>query len=328
MPFDLLVIGDSVIDEFMEIDDATVNCEIDSEKCKICFNYADKVPVKNFRKEVGGNAANISVNCATLGLKTAVYTEVGNDSGGNLILETLGRADVDTSLCKQTETLTDVHPVVVFKGERTIFSHHSKRNYHFPKFETPKLIYYTSIGNGFEEIQNELEKWHKQNPNTILAMNPASSQPHTNTEAVQSFLKNVDVLFVNKEEAQEIVGDAGGSGTGKVEELHKKLAEMGVGLSVITDSVNGSSAYDGSKQVKIGIYDIDGAVVDKTGAGDAFASGFIGAMFYGRSAEEALKWGAINSASGIAVVGATTGACTKKQIEEKLTKTLFTEPKL
>ncbi|OGC47300.1 hypothetical protein A2886_01670 [candidate division WWE3 bacterium RIFCSPHIGHO2_01_FULL_42_13] len=324
MIFDIITIGDSVIDEFMEIDDATVNCEIDDKECKISFNYADKIPVKNFRKEVGGNAANISVNCATLGLKTAIYTEVGNDSDGNLILETLKQAGVDTSLSGQTEIPTDIHPVVVFKGERTIFSHHSKRDYRFPNFKSPRFIYYTSIGEGFEEIQNELEKWCEQNPNTILAMNPGSTQLHTNMKAVQNFLKNVDVLFVNKEEAQEIVG----SKEKNVVELHKKLAEMGVGLSVITDSINGSSAYDSSKQVKIGIYDIDGTVKDKTGAGDAFASGFISAMFYGKEAEEALKWGAINSASGIAVVGATTGACTKEQMEEKLTKTLFTEPKL
>lgn len=325
MPFDLLTIGDSVIDEFMEIDDATVSCDIDHEKCELRLNYADKIQVKKFRKEVGGNAVNIAVGAKTLGLDTAIYTEVGDDGNGDLIIETLENAGVDITYCNQTETPTDVHPVIVFKGERTIFSYHTKREYHLAGLEAPKFIYYTSIGEGFEKFQSELESFIEKNPDMIVAMNPGSTQLHANLEVVRKFLKNVDVLFVNKQEA-ELLMDSEGS----VDDLHKKLSEAGVKLSVITDSTNGSSSFDGTKLFKIGIYDIDGAVVDKTGAGDAFASGFLGAMFHGKDAEEALKWGAINSASGIAEVGATTGLCTKEQIEEKLktNSNLFTKAKL
>jgi ribokinase len=55
--------------------------------------------------------------------------------------------------------------------------------------------------------------------------------------------------------------------------------------------------------------------VDRTGAGDAFASTFTSAIALGLSPEEALAWGPINSMSVVQYIGAQAGLLTRAQLE-------------
>src|SRR3989344_9321773 len=81
--FDLISIGDSTVDVFLELHEASVNCEIDPKECKLILDYADKIPVERMTRVAAvGNAANNAIGSARLGLKTALYTLVGDDSEG------------------------------------------------------------------------------------------------------------------------------------------------------------------------------------------------------------------------------------------------------
>jgi sugar/nucleoside kinase (ribokinase family) len=324
MKFDILLVGDTSIDEFMLIHEASVSCDINHEHCRICFDYAEKIHVEKFEVSVAGNAPNVAMGCAKLGMTPAVYTEIGGDANADLAINTMKERGVDTTYCiKNSGTPTNVHPIAVFQGERTIFSYHEKRDYKMQDWEPPKFLYYTSLSEGFEEFHGELHEYVKNNSAIILAVNPGTMQMKIGIEKLREMTSRMDVLFVNKEEAQGLVGSED-----DIDTLHKKLNKMGVKLSVITDSTNGSSTYDGEKTSKIGIYEDGRKIVDKTGAGDSFAAGFIAAMHYGRGAEEAMKWGAINSSGVIAKIGAIEGLKTKEEIEETLKTAKFTEPKL
>jgi len=59
-------------------------------------------------------------------------------------------------------------------------------------------------------------------------------------------------------------------------------------------------------------------MVEKTGAGDAYAAGFLGALLLGKSVEEALQWGAAESASVIEHVGAQPGLLTMNGLKHRL----------
>src|SRR3990167_4007569 len=81
--FDLIAIGDSTVDVFLELHEASVNCEIDPEECKLVLDYADKIPVEKMTRVAAvGNAANTAIGTARLGLKAALYTLVGDDQDG------------------------------------------------------------------------------------------------------------------------------------------------------------------------------------------------------------------------------------------------------
>src|SRR3989344_7113321 len=132
--FNLITIGDAVIDTNVFIDDATLECDVNKQNCQLCLNYADKIPLTDSFQSLGGNAANMAVAAAKLGLTSAILTSVGNDANGQLIQDELEDSGVNTdllSLDKQTKTRYSV--VLNFKKERTILSYHQKRNYNFPE---------------------------------------------------------------------------------------------------------------------------------------------------------------------------------------------------
>jgi ribokinase len=66
------------------------------------------------------------------------------------------------------------------------------------------------------------------------------------------------------------------------------------------------------------LYPDPAAPVDRTGAGDAFASTLTAALVKGMSLEDALRWAPINSMSVVQEVGAQAGLLKEKQLLEWL----------
>ena len=91
--YDLIAIGDSTLDTFVKIEEASVLCDFDKENCWLCLSYADKIPVEQLDQATGGNSSNMAVGSSRLGLKSAFYTVLGGDEVGRKILESLERSD-------------------------------------------------------------------------------------------------------------------------------------------------------------------------------------------------------------------------------------------
>jgi len=311
---DILTIGDVCIDLYMKVEETEVSEDNDPIRPRICFYHGSKIPVKSEMSNIAGNAVNVSMATTKLGLKTAIYAETGDDEEAERIVKELSEAGVITEyLHKNKDSQTGVNPVIVFRGERTIFSHHEVRPYKMRGWPKPKWVYYTSVNPGFKPFQEELVKYLKQNPDVGIAFNPGTFHMKAGLDELKNMLEVSHVLFVNKDEANRFVG------LGTLEEVHQKLQNLGPKLTVITEAKNGSSAHDGQKMVKIPSYEMNEPVIDKTGAGDSFASAFVSALFYGKTMEEALWWGAINSSHVIRSIGAVHGLLSKEKIEE-LTK--------
>jgi len=277
----------------------------------ICFNHGSKIPVSHFETSVAGNPVNVAIGCKYLGMKTAVYTELGDDENGNRVISELESLGVDTTFCHKNQGApTNVHTVIVCGGDRTIFSYHDKRNYQILNWGKPKWIYYTSLAQGFEKFQKQLVEYIKKNKEIGVAFNPGTLQMKAGIEALKNFIEITDVLFLNTEEAKRLVGDAA------LTKLHKDLHELGAKVTVITDGVNGASVSEGNEVIKVSAYSDERPVVDKTGAGDAFSSGFLSAIFYGKNLREALTWGVVNAGNAIKEIGAIKRLCTKEEIEK------------
>jgi len=86
---------------------------------------------------------------------------------------------------------------------------------------------------------------------------------------------------------------------------------------VITDGENGSFATDQNGEV-FTHGSIKTTIVEKTGAGDAYSSGFMAAILHGLSIKHAMRWGTLNAASVMEKVGAQNGLLTKEDMENKL----------
>ena len=85
MAFDIISIGDSNIDHFVRIHDASVHCSINKEDCQLCIRYGDKILADDFQSKTAMNGLNNAVGSARLGLKTAMYTVIGGDTPGHMV---------------------------------------------------------------------------------------------------------------------------------------------------------------------------------------------------------------------------------------------------
>ena len=302
-PTDLLSIGDASIDTFFSPLDTDTMCSVDKKECLICFNYGDKIPVKNLEFSVGGNAANNAVGTKRLGINSSILLTLGDDSMGNLIVEKLKNEGVDlTYVIQQPATMSNYSTVINYSGERTIFTYHAPRSYEFPvQLPAATWVYLTSMGESFRPFYNHLTEWLKKNPTIKLAFNPGSWQLREGYDGIKEIMDTTYMIYVNRQEAEKLTNF--GESNGRDRDLLIALNKLGPKICIITDGGDGAFAYDSinGKFIRVGILPVD--AYERTGAGDAFGSGSLSAIIHGKSLEEALLWGTVNSASVIGYTG-------------------------
>lgn len=310
---DLLSIGDANLDAFIVPSESESLCDINTKECLIAFSYADKIPVKALEFSVGGNAANNAVGTKRLGVNSGAVLTLGDDSTGLQIIERLKEEFVDLTYCiQQPATLSNFNVAVTYTGERTIFTYHAPRSYEFPvQLPVVKWVYLTSMGESYRPFYNHITEWLVKNPEVKMAFNPGSWQLRGGIKEIGNVIKLAHTIFVNKQEAEKLTGhEAKGEVT---KELLIALSGLGPKVSVITDGSNGAYVFDGFKLLHCGIMPMD--AYERTGAGDAFGSGFLAALIKGKTIEESLIWGTVNSASVIGYVGAQKGLLKEEDID-------------
>lgn len=314
MSFEMISVGDATEDVFLQIKEAELHCGKGSKKCTICMDFGTKIPVDRVDKLIGGNAANITVGASRLGMKSAYYCVLGNDEQGRLIKNTLKKEKVNTKYVQLKKgTKTNYSVVLNYEAERTILVHHEPRNYRLPALEKSAWAYYTSMGNGFEKIQADLIRYVKKN-RVKLGFNPGTHQMRKGRAFLSPAIKATEALFLNKEETQFVTG----SKSSDEKELLRKSKALGAKIAVLTDGPKGSYAYDGSEFYYHDILKVP--VVERTGCGDSYATGFIAALFHGKDWKEAMTWGTINSAYVLQQIGPQAGLATLSQIKKTLKK--------
>lgn len=313
--YDIVTVGDATIDTFLVLREGVQTCSLDAAQGHLCLQYADKIPIQESHQAVGGNAANVAVATATLGLRSAIIADLGEDVNGLTIKDELEQRHVDTKFLKLDPKTTTRYSVILnFMGERTVLSSHMKRTYQLPRMPRTRWLYMTSMGAGFEKIQQEIITLKKKRgQNMLLAMNPGSYQAKEKPAALRKVLPFLDALFVNKEELF-LLSETHTSIKAGISVLHKK----GVKLVVVTDGEAGSYASDGLHMYHMPIYPIK--AIAKTGAGDAYAASFLAATLQGLPLAECMQWGTANAAGVIQKFGAQQGLQSAKGIRTLLSK--------
>lgn len=301
-----MTIGDVTVDEFLRLNnrDAALLCDIHREKCRISFDFGEKIPVEDYLLAFGGSALNTAVGFSRLGLKTSISGICGEDDDSRKLIDFLKNEEVETShLIK--EGVCNRSSIIIFKNERTIFSYHAKREY--AKLTLPKTdwIYLASATEGSEILVEKIALLIKFGAKLVI--NPGSWELR-NFDKFKRIAKESILIILNKSEADMIVGE------GKPKEQLEKIHALGAKIAVITDGKNGAYASAAGRAIHLGIFASE--PVDTTGAGDSFSCGFVAGMIYSQSLDEAMKWGMANSASVVEKVGANDGLMSKSAIEK------------
>ncbi len=310
--YDILSIGGTAMDVFLDVHEASVHCRLKAEVCQLCLNYAEKIPVQKVTFVSGvGTAPNNAVGSARLGLKAALYTIIGNDVAGVNSYDIFTKEGVATKyVVVDKKNPTDYSTILSFQGERTLLTCQLPRKYSLPRNIETKWIFLGNLPDGHKILHSQLIKKIKKEK-VKLGYNPGAHELREGIEGMKEILSVTEVFIINKEEAWRLVGrDV------DIKNLLVKLKEFGPKIVVITDGKNGATSYDGTSFYAQGIYDLP--VVEKTGAGDAFATGFMASLIGGCDVQMALRCGAANSASVVGHIGAQVGLMTKKQMQKFL----------
>jgi ribokinase len=308
---DIITIGDTSFNVFLEMnkEDAEVHCSIHKTECKLCLHYADKIPVEKMTRTAGGNVANVAVGSSRLGFKTALVTQLGKDEEAKFVLKALKADRVDTRFVKYDQR-TNYSTVINYLGERTILVYHEHRTYSVPRLPKAKFMYLSSMKNGWETMIPDLERFFEKTK-TKLGYNPGTFQLRAGIKTSQRLLDHCEILFVNKEEAALFLGTTVFAMT--IPEMLTKLHKYGPKIVVITDGPKGSYASDETGQYSLGIVDIP--VIERTGCGDSYATGFMAAIAQGKEIIEAMRWGSFNAWGVLQQIGPQAGLLTAKQMQ-------------
>ena len=315
MAYDILAIGDTTIDAFIRLKDASVHCDINHENCMLSMRFADKIPYE-FVEEVPavGNAANAAVACARVGLSAAVRIHVGKDENGTKCIDAFKREGVDTSLIvSEQNNKTNYHYVLWYEDERTILIKHEHYNYSFPKLmEAPRWIYLSSVAEGTLSYHLEIAKYLKTQPEVKLAFQPGTFQIKLGTRALKDLYAHTEILFCNKEESRRILQTK----EEDIKTLMQNIRALGPKISVITDGRRGAYLQSAEGSWYAPMYPDPAPPKERTGAGDATSSTIVAYIIKGLPPQEALLRGLINSANVVQEIGAQKGLLTAAQIDE------------
>lgn len=288
-------------DEFKPVSDKTTHEQF------MRLELGGKADVNNITFSTGGGATNAAVTFARQGHDAVFMGVIGHDPAGRAVLDVLDHEGVDTSHVRFSHKFKTGYSVLLLapNGERTILTYRgASTHYHQKDFQIKGIkadwLYVSTLSGEFDILHALFSEARKNN--IKIMFNPGKKElAHPNK--LKALLEDVEIMCVNRDEAQRLVEGA------SLEELVRHLHHY-VPVAIVSDGPNGVIASDKKTIVRAGMYH-DVKVVDRTGAGDAFGSGFLSQWVAGKSLSESILFASANSTSVVNHIGAKTGILPK-----------------
>ncbi|MFQ5800714.1 MAG: carbohydrate kinase family protein [Candidatus Hydrothermarchaeales archaeon] len=262
----------------------------------------EEIVIKDVREEAGGSAANTIAGLGRLGVECGFVGKIGNDPEGRNIITAFKEVGVDTRGIVKVEGRTgSVLAFVDDTGERIMYVNPGVNDTLLPKdinidyIKSARYLHVSSFAG--ETSINAIKKIPEIKGTAKLSFAPGFLC-WRGLDFLMPLLKDCGILFLNEKEANALTAapphKAGGV-----------LMDIGVGTVVVTLGERGCLVID-----EEGVYDVEGIkarAVDTTGAGDAFAAGFLFGVLNGFHGAASGKLGNFVASRCIEHVGARKG---------------------
>ncbi len=278
----------------------------------VCFPIGSKVEIEDMQFYSGGGGTNTAATFVAQGFKTAFCGTIGQDLAGQGILNELKALRVDTKLVRKTDKKSTNHSIVILNSglDRTILAYRGaaelldKKDIPWGKLKT-KWLYLAPLSgllcDSFEDLVNfAFERKIK------IAVNPGLAQ--LSLPRFKEITKRIDVLIMNQEEASFLTKIPAKN----TKEIFSKIDEICPGVAVMTRGGEGVMVSNG-QTIYSAVPPEDRKVVDTTGAGDSFGSGFVSEYMRSGDIEAAVQLGMANSIGCLSQIGAKNGLLKKGQ---------------
>jgi sugar/nucleoside kinase (ribokinase family) len=312
----VLCIGDIFSDVFIKLNESEAHISSDAEGKKwLSVPFGSKPPYDEAETVTSvGPSPNAAVSCARLGLRVGLMSWMGDDKVSKDSLTYLSQEKIDTvPTVLQKGASSSVYYVLRYGADRTILVKNEAYHYIWKAPITkPDWIYLSLLSPDSWTFHQQLSDYLNENPDIKFAFQPGTFHFKWGVKKLQKLYKRSYIVVMNREEAVDVTGESYDS----LPDLAAGLHALGPEVVVITDGPNGSYAsYDG-RLIQIPNYPDPAPPLDRTGAGDAFASTIVAALALGHSIDEALTWAPINSMSVVQKLGAQAGLLGQDQIKQ------------
>jgi sugar/nucleoside kinase (ribokinase family) len=306
--YDVITIGSAVRDVFL-VSDKFIALKSDKFETGFgeCVALGSKVELDQIILTTGGGATNAAATFGSLGFKTAAMGKIGSDSPGRDVLADLKLFNVNPRFMNIVKGETGYSTLLTMNnGERTVLVYRGVSAKFTPKdinwnaLKKTKWVYLTSLGGNMALSKRIIKEAHKAGAK--IMWNPGSRELKSGMKNMKSLLPMIDVLNMNKEEAQMLTKQK------SIKEITSMLHAEGT-WRLITDGTKGSYAYKDGVLVHAGT--TKAKALSRTGAGDAFGSGFLSGLMQTSDPEYALRLGTLNAESVIQLHGAKNGILSK-----------------
>ncbi len=280
-----------------------------------CVALGSKIDIDELVLTTGGGATNAAATFAHLGFRTATICRIGDDSPGKDVVEDLTAQGVSTHLVRMMRGGETAYSTLLTMkdGERTALVHRgtsssfTQADIPVSIFEQTRWIYLTSLGGNLPLVRKIATA--AQKANVKIAWNPGGAELKGGFASIETLLPMISVLIMNREEAMLLTKKSGlkaGSGSaGKDLTKIFELLHTDGAVHLVTDGTNGSTVYRDGWMAHAGTSGVNG--ISRTGAGDAFGSGFVAGLIKTEDLKEALRVGTLNAESVIQQFGAKKG---------------------
>jgi len=316
--YDVITFGSAAWDVFLKLDKfKTIKSNKFARGQGLCLDLGSKIDVKEIFLFSGGGGTNTAATFASQGFKTAFCGKIGDDIFGNEIIKELKSLKIDTNFVSKTKLKPTNYSVILNtepEKNKTVLAYRGasdlleRKDIPWNKIKTclpaGKWFYLAPLSGKTAGLTEYIINFAHKNKIKI-AFNPGKFQLSFSQNTLNRILKKVDVLFLNREEASLLTKLS----YNKEEQIFKKLDQMCPGIAIIGSS-KGIKASDNKR-----IYQFKSSkvkIADKTGAGDAFASGFVSGFIKKNDIKYAIKLGMANSASCMKKWGAKRGLLKKQ----------------
>ena len=247
--------------------------------------------IKSETDTPGGSAANTIVGLSRLGCSTSIIGKIAEDEDGDLIEYNLVINGVFTNNLIYSETGATGKCIgfVDNNGERCLYIDPGVNDDIKIGEINPlnimrcKIMHYTSfVGDSFNTQIELLEKLSKE---TLLSFDPGMLYVEKGLDELKPILERTDILLINENELRLLCNN----GNADLKELCTGLLDFGIGTIVVKQGSMGVFAVNNAEECFVRAYECE--VVDTTGAGDSFNSGFLYSFLKGEGLEKSCKIG-------------------------------------
>lgn len=275
----------------------------------ISTGYDDVSEEVAYRRYFGGSPANIAMNLRRLGVHSQVSAAIGRDRLGEFLLDRLSKAGLEPDYVEAVDHATSM--VLLNKSQSSpvpIF--YRNADYHLPysaglqeALMMSKVIHFSCWPISMQPARGTIEGmietaakhkvWIGFDPNYHPML---WAKGEDGVAYVKSLIGQVDVVKPSNDDAERLFGKD------TPENQIQKFIDLGAKLVIYTMGQDGALVSNGQETLNIPTMATE--VVDTTGAGDAFWSGFYAALVQGYPMRESIHLGFAVSAYKLRYTGA------------------------